>query len=178
MRTSYPKPPKRRRGRSVKRNKKIRDAAAARDKGLCIAGLILKDGCVGMLGVAHIHSWGGHGQSSDVLENLITLCNRHHRMHEEGVLSDIFLQGVLYTYYGYGPPADIIAGLEKVKDIASDIGMSVSVKLWIHMAHVLFRGTFSRFELPITYDALRSELVTELVKDAIARKSIHHRQWS
>ncbi len=131
-----------------------------------------------MLGVAHIQSYGGHGKASDVLENLITLCHRHHNMHELGVLSDIFLQGVLYAYYGYGPPADIMVGLEKVKDLASDIGMSVSFKLWIHMAHALFRGTFSRFHIPITYDTLRSELVTGVVKDAIARKSIHHRQRS
>ena len=57
-------------------NQKEIDYVHHKRDGACIAGLELKQQCIGALHVHHIDTKGSGGD--DVRENLITLCTLHH----------------------------------------------------------------------------------------------------
>ncbi len=67
--------------------------------GICLAGLILRDGCSGGYDVHHIASRGSGG--NDTLENLIVLCRRHHNMAHYGLISRGRLREILNLYWNY-----------------------------------------------------------------------------
>lgn len=137
-----PKPTKKRRGRSVRRDPKIAEVARKRD-GTCLAGLFLKDGCVPGFEPHHITKFG-RDPRLDVLENLICLCRRHHQMAENHLIAPITLQGILYHFYGYGPSEHIVGILDGIKEIASDHGMRVRFWLNPEVFHAQFIGTFGQ----------------------------------
>lgn len=120
-----PKPKKRRRGRSIRRNKDLVVQVHQRD-GTCLYGVTFQDGCVEGMDAAHIKSWGGPegGRQADTLENMIGLCRKHHRMHEDGFISDVTLQLLLYHWHGYGPEPWLARYLQFIRSIAQDHGLS------------------------------------------------------
>jgi 5-methylcytosine-specific restriction endonuclease McrA len=67
--------------------------------GVCMAGLVKKDGCSGGLDIHHIITRGAGGGNEP--ENLITLCRRHHHDAHAGRLSVDYLRSILRRYYGY-----------------------------------------------------------------------------
>ena len=75
-----------------------KDVLHARD-GVCLYGLIKKDGCVGGLSVHHIKTRGSGGH--DVPENLITLCQKHHNMAQAYQIPVAELHAILTKFFGY-----------------------------------------------------------------------------
>jgi 5-methylcytosine-specific restriction endonuclease McrA len=69
-------------------------------EGVCMYGLATRETCSGGLDVHHIKSKGSGG--GDTLENMITLCRKHHNMFHNGNIPRKRLQQILQTYYGYG----------------------------------------------------------------------------
>jgi hypothetical protein len=67
--------------------------------GICLAGLVMKDGCSWGVDVHHISSRGSGGD--DTLENLICLCRRHHNKAHAGELSRGRLRAILHLYWSY-----------------------------------------------------------------------------
>ncbi len=67
--------------------------------GICLAGLVMKDGCSGSVDVHHIASRGSGGD--DTLENLICLCRRHHTRAHYGKISRGRLRAILHLYWHY-----------------------------------------------------------------------------
>ena len=67
--------------------------------GVCLAGLILRDGCTVGADVHHISSRGSGGDDS--LENMICLCRRHHNRAHAGQISRGRLRAILYLYWHY-----------------------------------------------------------------------------
>src|SRR5690242_17212154 len=67
--------------------------------GVCLAGLMLKDGCSGGVDVHHIASRGAGGD--DTLENMICLCRKHHHQAHAGILTRGRLRAVLRFYWQY-----------------------------------------------------------------------------
>jgi hypothetical protein len=74
--------------------------------GICLAGLILKDGCVEGFDVHHIASRGSGGD--DVLSNLICLCRKHHEMAHSGEITRGNLYEILRFYWNYNYDEDQI----------------------------------------------------------------------
>lgn len=67
--------------------------------GVCLAGLILRDGCTAGVEVHHIASRGSGGD--DTPENLICLCRRHHHRAHHGLISRGKLRAILTLYWKY-----------------------------------------------------------------------------
>lgn len=67
--------------------------------GVCLAGLILKDGCVSGFDVHHIVHRGAGG--GDTLDNMICLCRKHHNAAHSGALSIQKLREILTRFYEY-----------------------------------------------------------------------------
>jgi 5-methylcytosine-specific restriction endonuclease McrA len=67
--------------------------------GVCLWGLIKRDGCSGGLDVHHIDTRGSGGD--DVRENLITLCRKHHNQAGAHRITPDELRTVLTKWYGY-----------------------------------------------------------------------------
>ncbi len=74
------------------------EAARWRD-GVCLAGLLLKDGCVPGFDVHHIDTRGSGGD--DVPRNLICLCRKHHSAAHAGRITKGALRAVLQRFFGY-----------------------------------------------------------------------------
>ena len=66
--------------------------------GFCIAGLKLKDGCMGAMHVHHIKTRGSGGD--DVRSNLICLCAKHHDQAHRGFITKKELFDWLEERYG------------------------------------------------------------------------------
>lgn len=149
-----PKPKKKRKGRSVKRDKSVAEAARRRD-GVCLYGMLYRDGCVTGYSPHHIVSFGSDPRM-DVLENLICLCHKHHRMAEEHHIAPITLQGILYHFYGYGPIEEVVDRLNDMRKSASDYGLTAVFEL--DNEYVLFRaiGFVSRFTKSYSWDEVLS----------------------
>jgi len=75
--------------------------ARARD-GVCLYGLLHKDGCIDLLDGHHIEARGEGGD--DVLENIISLCRKHHNMAEDRRITKEELYAILALYHGYTYP--------------------------------------------------------------------------
>ncbi len=67
--------------------------------GVCLYGLIHKDGCSGGLDAHHIIPEGIGGP--DVDENLISLCRKHHNLAEARIIPSEVLQRILSHFFGY-----------------------------------------------------------------------------
>lgn len=74
------------------------EAARWRD-GVCLIGLLLKDGCVPGYDVHHIDTRGSGGD--DVLTNLICMCRKHHNDAHEGRITKGKLRTALNRFFGY-----------------------------------------------------------------------------
>ncbi len=120
--TPAPKPKPKRKGRAVRRDKSVAQSARDRD-GACLYGLLYRDGCIPGYSPHHIVSFGSDPRY-DVLENLICLCHKHHRMAEERDIHPLTLQGILYHFYGYGPSDEIVSVLGEMRKSASDYGLT------------------------------------------------------
>lgn len=72
---------------------------ARRRDGVCLAGLVLRDGCAGGVDVHHIASRGAGGD--DTLENMICLCRKHHNQAHAGRIKRGRLRAILRLYWGY-----------------------------------------------------------------------------
>ena len=70
----------------------------ARD-GVCLYGLLHKDGCQGGLDGHHIQGVGEGGD--DVITNIITLCRWHHTLAELFQITKEELFSILALYHGY-----------------------------------------------------------------------------
>lgn len=117
-----PKPKKKRRGRAVRRDRGVAQAARDRD-GCCLYGLIYRDGCVPGYDPHHIVSFGSDPRQ-DVLENIICLCRKHHNEAEARAIPAIKLQGLLYHFYGYGPREDMVVVLNEMRKTAGEYGLT------------------------------------------------------
>lgn len=171
--TPCPKPKPKRKGLAVQRSKSVAQTVRDRD-GICLYGLVFKDGCFEGYDVAHIHSWGGHGQESDVLENMLCLCRKHHRLHEDGFISDITLQLVLYNFHGYGPEGALLWYLEHIRDIAKDYGLSVRFESKDGaIVSCYFTGTWRRIDYAFSMlllDSIRDrDMLLEMTRSHIIR---------
>jgi hypothetical protein len=89
-------------------NPAIVEAARWRD-GVCLFGLILKDGCVPGFDVHHIDTRGSGGD--DALTNLICLCRKHHNDAHEGRITKGSLRTTLHRFFGYSYSAEEIEEL-------------------------------------------------------------------
>ncbi len=81
----------------------IVEAARWRD-GVCLIGLLLKDGCVPGFDVHHIDTRGSGGD--DILSNLICLCRKHHNAAHEGHITKGALRAALHRFFGYSYSAE------------------------------------------------------------------------
>ena len=79
-------------------DKRVTEKARARD-GACLYGLWHKDGCVGGLDGHHIIPVGVGGP--DLLENVITLCRRHHTLAEARKIDPREFRRLLSHYHRY-----------------------------------------------------------------------------
>ena len=116
-----------------------------------------KDGCVPGYDAAHIKSWGRYYSEADVLENIISLCRKHHNMHEDGKISNLTLQVLLYHFYGYGPEIWLAERLDRIQSMAADYGLDVSFRSPHGKAiECHFRGIWTNFVKRYTLDFLES----------------------
>ena len=67
--------------------------------GVCLWGLVARDGCSSGLDAHHIEFKGAGGD--DDLKNLICLCRRHHQLAQERKIAPQALREVLSRFYGY-----------------------------------------------------------------------------
>jgi hypothetical protein len=67
--------------------------------GVCLWGLRAKDGCSAGLDPHHIVFKGAGG--NDEVENLISLCRKHHDEAQARKIAAASLQGLLTYFYGY-----------------------------------------------------------------------------
>jgi hypothetical protein len=67
--------------------------------GVCLYGLLHKDGCSAGLDAHHIIPEGVGGP--DVDENLISLCRKHHNMAEAHQIEPEELRRILTHFFGY-----------------------------------------------------------------------------
>jgi hypothetical protein len=67
--------------------------------GVCLAGLVLKDGCTVGVDIHHIASRGSGGD--DTMENLICLCRKHHNLAHAGLITRGKLREILHLYWNY-----------------------------------------------------------------------------
>jgi hypothetical protein len=73
--------------------------AAHKRDGVCLYGLIAKDGCSSGVDAHHIQTKGSGGD--DDLKNLICLCRRHHNEAHARRVTPEQLYAVLKRFYGY-----------------------------------------------------------------------------
>jgi 5-methylcytosine-specific restriction endonuclease McrA len=66
--------------------------------GVCLYGLIAKDGCSGGTDVHHIVSRGAGG--GDTMDNMILLCRRHHNLAHQGKITKQQLRDAVRHFYG------------------------------------------------------------------------------
>ena len=74
-------------------------ALARRRDGVCLYGLLHKDGCKGGLDGHHITGRGEGGD--DVITNIISLCRWHHTLAELLRITKEELYSILSLYHGY-----------------------------------------------------------------------------
>ena len=151
---SFPKPRPKRKGRAVRRDKSVAQAARDRD-GTCLYGLLYQDGCVGMLAPHHIVSFGSDPRQ-DVLENLIVLCKKHHNQAEAHTIPSITLQGVLYHFYGYGPDEHKLVILDDMRKTAAEQGLTSVFKISPEIVEIKSVGFTSRFRRRYAWDFMES----------------------
>ena len=77
-------------------------AQARQRDGVCLYGLLHKDGCIGGLDGHHIEGRGEGGD--DVLENIVSLCRYHHGEAEAHRITKRELKAILTLYHGYQYP--------------------------------------------------------------------------
>ncbi len=77
----------------------IKRRVRAQRDGVCLWGLIEKDGCSSGLDAHHIIPEGVGGP--DVEENLISLCRKHHNLAEALQITADQLRAVLTHFFGY-----------------------------------------------------------------------------
>lgn len=147
-----PKPGPKKKGRSFSRSKAMSEAALARD-GFCLYGLMFQEHCSGRLDPHHITSFGAD-PTKDVLENLITLCRLHHNQAEERKISPVVLQGILYHFYGYGPPEAIATTLDDIVDICARYGLVPMFNFTDTIVEIVARGFVSRAIVRVQYTQL------------------------
>jgi hypothetical protein len=70
-----------------------------RDGDICLYGIIKKDGCNGPKEIHHITTRGAGG--SDVPENLITLCHKHHELAQKYTIPVVELRAILTRFFNY-----------------------------------------------------------------------------
>jgi 5-methylcytosine-specific restriction endonuclease McrA len=87
--------------------------------GVCLYGLIHKDGCSGGLDAHHIIPEGVGGP--DVDENLISLCRKHHNLAEARIITPEVLQQILSHLFGYQYDANGHPKTYKGKTIQEDM---------------------------------------------------------
>jgi hypothetical protein len=87
----------------------------------------------------HIKTFGSDPRN-DVLENLICVCEYHHRRAQEHFISVIELQGILYHFYRYGPPEHITELLDDLREAAHLSGYTSVFKLMPGGLHCKFVG--------------------------------------
>ena len=149
---SFPKPKPKRKGRAVRRDKSVAQAARDRD-GACLYGLLYQDGCVGMLAPHHIVSFGSDPRQ-DVLENLIVLCKKHHNEAEAHTIHAITLRGILYHFYGYGPEEHDLVILDEMRKLAADYGMTSVFIMNQDMVQINCIGFVNRFSRMLTWNQM------------------------
>jgi hypothetical protein len=76
----------------------LKDMLHKRD-GVCLYGIIHKDGCEGGLSVHHIKTCGSGGD--DANENLITLCLKHDEQAQAYRIAPENFRGLLTRFFGY-----------------------------------------------------------------------------
>jgi hypothetical protein len=152
--TPAPKPGPKRKGRAVRRNKEVAEAARRRD-GACLYGILYRDGCVPGYAPHHITSFGSD-PTQDVLENLICLCQKHHDMAGAREIPDITLRGILYHFYGYGPKEEVVAVLDDMKKSAGEYGLTSIFEL--EPRKLIFKavGFVSRFSREYSWTEVMS----------------------
>jgi hypothetical protein len=81
-----------------------------------------------------------------VLENIVCLCRKHHQDAEAHRISPITLQGVLYHFYGYGPPDHIKTVLDNMRKTANEYGLTSVFELgkWVDFKAIGFVSRFSK----------------------------------
>src|SRR5512147_1260894 len=79
----------------------VTQQARERD-GVCLYGLLHKDGCWNVLDGHHMDPVGTGGD--DVIENVISLCRKHHTMAEDRRITKRELQAIMTLYHGYKYP--------------------------------------------------------------------------
>lgn len=145
-----PKPKKKRKGRAVRRDRNVAQMARDRD-GTCVYGLLFRTGCVGLLAPHHIISFGADPRH-DVLENLITLCKKHHDQAEARDIPAITLRGILYHFYGYGPDEHELPILDEMKKISGEYGLTPVFVMYEGMLEFRAIGFASRFTKTYKWD--------------------------
>ena len=145
-----PKPKKKSRGRAVRRDRGVAQAARDRD-GCCLYGLIYRDGCVAGYAPHHITSFGSDPRQ-DVLENLICLCQKHHNEAEAHTMPAIQLQGLLYHFYGYGPSDEQVGILNEMRKTAGEYGLTSVFELDNTEIRFSAVGFVSRFAKSYDWD--------------------------
>lgn len=145
-----PKPKKKRKGRAVRRDRNVAQAARDRDN-TCLYGLLFRTGCVGMLSPHHLISFGSDPRH-DVLENLICLCKKHHDQAEAHSIPSIVLRGVLYHFYGYGPDEHELPILDEMKKIAGEYGLTSVFVMYDGQLSFKAIGFASQFIKAYTWD--------------------------
>ena len=97
--------------------------ARSRD-GVCLYGLLHKDGCQGPLDGHHINAVGEGGD--DVITNIISLCRWHHGLAEDRRITKEELFAILALYHGY-----TYEGIEPWTERFIET-KPAAPKLWIH----------------------------------------------
>jgi hypothetical protein len=83
----------------VKDQDAIEYVRTQRDGPICLWGIFKKDGCMGAISIHHIVTRGAGG--SDVLENLISLCQKHHDQAQAYKIPADALRAILTRLFGY-----------------------------------------------------------------------------
>ena len=167
-----PKPGRKRRGRSVRRDRKIAQAVKKRD-GTCLYGIMIQDGCVPGIDPHHIESFGLDPRG-DVLENMISLCRRHHDLAERNVITKLELQCILYHFFGYGLPDQLQTIFDKVKEMASYYGFKVVFDITENVVEMKFVGFTTSINL--TFAIRELEKSFSPIDDVEAQLSLHARR--
>lgn len=130
---------------------------------------MIQDGCSAGLDPAHIRGFGATG--IDTLENVITLCRKHHNQHEDGQIEDLTLQLILYQLYGYGPDEWLVDILEAIKDFAERMGYTVTCRSETGLAidfNVRSLGRTTAFALTVSFmETVCTDVVLKTAYDYI-----------
>ncbi len=150
----FPKPGRKRKGRGqgTRRDPAVKRSAQHRDGG-CLLGLFLEEAHKCLPGyVAHHIKTFGRDPRNDVLENLICVCNYHHRRAQEYFIPEITQQGALYHFYGYGPPEHITNLLDAIKWAAHEVGYRAEFYLMPGGVSCKFMSTLRRRKKDYTWE--------------------------